>query len=105
MANDRVYPAGAEWATNIARGYAAEAQPSLSAETRENFRRRLEEELVSLLILGTPSVDWLDKINEILDEEENSRLPCRGPRVLTINADSGEVTMGPIPLTATLRDT
>ncbi len=96
MANDWVYPAGAEWATKMAAGYAAEAQPSLSAETRENLRRRLEEELVSLLILGSPSEGWADKINEILDEEESSRLLCRGPRVLTIDADSGEVIMGPL---------
>ncbi len=97
MANDWVYPAGAEWATKMAAGYAAEAQPSLSAEMRENLRRRLEEELVSLLILGSPSEGWADKINEILDEEESSRLLCRGPRVLTINADRGEVIMGPLP--------
>ena len=97
MANDSVYPLGAAWATKIADGYAAEAQPSLSAETREKFRRRLEEELVSLLILGSASEGWPDKINEILDEEENSRLLCRGPRVLTIDADSGEVIMGPLP--------
>ena len=96
MANDWVYPAGAEWAAKIADGYAAEAQPSLSAETRENLRRRLEEELVSLLILRSPSEGWPDKINEILDEEEGSRLLCRGPRVLAINADGGEVIMGPI---------
>ena len=96
MANDRVYPAGAEWAAKIANRYAAEAQPSLSAETRGNFRRRLEEELVSLLILGTPSIDWPDRINEILDEEENSRLLCRGPRVLKINTDSGEIIMEPL---------
>ena len=94
MANDWAHPAGAEWATKIADNYAAKAQPSLFGEARENFRRRLEEELVSLLILGSPSEGWPDKINEILDEEESSRLPCRGPRVLTINADSGEVIMG-----------
>jgi hypothetical protein len=97
MANDWVYPSGAEWAAKTTDGYAAEAQPSLSTETRENLRRRLEEELVSLLILGSPSAGWPDKINEILDEEESSRLLCRGPRVLTINADSGEVIMGPLP--------
>ncbi len=97
MANDWVYPSGAEWAAKTTDGYAAGAQPSLSTETRENLRRRLEEELVSLLILGSPSAGWPDKINEILDEEESSRLLCRGPRVLTINADSGEVIMGPLP--------
>jgi len=94
MENDWAYPTGAEWATKIADGYAAGAHASLSAETRENLRRRLEEELVSLLILGSPSEGWPDKINEILDEEESSRLLCRGLRVLTINADSGEVVMG-----------
>ncbi len=73
------------------------ARPHFSAATKEKFRQRLEEEVVSLLIISKPSAEWPDTINDFLDEEEKSRLRCVGPRLLGVNEDSGEVAVGPRP--------
>ena len=67
------------------------------AQTKEKFRLRLQEEIVSLIIIRKPSVSWSEAINKLLDQEEKFRLHFAASRFLQTNKHGDEVTMGSLP--------